>query len=200
MHADNFHLVELRSFKLLAVVNALISARSSDKPTFINIRTIIGFGSVNQGQAKTHGAALGVEDIANIKRSSGLNPEEHFIIPDDVYDFFKDVGDRGETYEAEWASKLNKYDVQYPKEAKEFRLRVQGRSPVDWRNLIPSKDQLPTEPTASRKSAGLVGNPLGEAVPNFMIGTADLTPSCNVAYPNKVDFQSVRWHRCAHIL
>lgn len=173
------------------MVSALISARSSDKPTFINVRTTIGFGSVNQGQAKTHGAALGVEDIANIKKSFGLNPEEHYVIPDDVYAFFKDVADRGESYEAEWATKLSKYEKEYPAEAKEFRLRVQGKFPVDWRELIPSKEKLPTEPTASRKSAGIVGNKLGEAVSNFMIGTADLTPSCNVAYPNKVDFQSV---------
>lgn len=171
-----------------------MSARTSDKPTFINVRTTIGFGSVNQGQAKTHGAALGVEDIANIKKSFGLNPEEHFIIPEDVYDFFSDVAERGERYESDWASRLSNYGKEYPKEAAEFRLRVEGKFPVDWREFIPSKDKLPTEPTASRKSAGIVGNRLGEAVSSFMIGTADLTPSCNVAYPNKVDFQSVSHH------
>jgi dihydroxyacetone synthase len=68
---------------------------------------------------------------------------------------------------------------------------VEGKMPVDWTKIIPRKEDLPTEPTATRKSAGIVGNPLGEKLKNFLIGTADLTPSCNVAYNQKVDFQSV---------
>jgi dihydroxyacetone synthase len=175
-------------------VSALISARSSDKPTFINIRTTIGFGSLKAGDAKTHGAALGVDDIANIKKTFGLDPDEHFVIPQDVYEFFSDVAPRGREHEASWNQKIHQYEKAYPKEAAEFKLRVEGKWVDDWAKFIPTKEQLPTAPTATRKSAGLVGNPISENIKNIMIGTADLTPSCNVAYPNKVDFQSVSWH------
>lgn len=174
-----------------AIANALIAARSSDRPTFINVRTTIGFGSLKAGDAKTHGAALGVDDVANIKKSFGLNPDEHFHIPKDVYDFFADAVERGKTYEADWSSTIQKYSQEHPELAAEFKLRVDGKMPDDWTKYIPSHDQLPTEPTSSRKSAGIVGNPLGEKMRNFLIGTADLTPSCNVAYNQKVDFQSV---------
>jgi len=99
---------------------------------------------------------------------------------------------RGQAYESEWNQRIQEFSKQYPEDAEEFRLRVEGKMPADWTRIIPNKEDLPTEPTASRKSAGIIGNPLGEKLRNFLVGTADLTPSCNVAYSQKVDFQSVR--------
>ncbi|KAL9561626.1 hypothetical protein ACKAV7_014182 [Fusarium commune] len=173
-----------------AIVNALIAARSSDKPTFINIRTTIGFGSAKAGNAKTHGAALGVDDVANIKKSFGLDSNEHFHIPQDVYDLFADVRVRGDAYEAEWLETVQRYKKADPVLGTEFGLRVAGKMPDDWTKCIPSRSELPTEPTASRKSAGILTNLLGERIKSFLVGTADLTPSCHVAFNNKVDFQS----------
>ncbi|KAI8157430.1 Dihydroxyacetone synthase [Colletotrichum sp. SAR 10_70] len=192
MRATGWNVLEVLdgNSNVAAIANALIAARSSDRPTFINVRTTIGFGSLKAGDAKTHGAALGVDDVASIKKSFGLNPDEHFHIPKDVYDFFADAVERGKTYEADWSSTIQKYSREHPELAAEFKLRVDGKMPDDWTKYIPSHGQLPTEPTSSRKSAGIVGNPLGEKMRNFLIGTADLTPSCNVAYNQKVDFQS----------
>jgi dihydroxyacetone synthase len=172
-----------------SIVHALLAARDSDKPTFINIRTVIGFGSGKAGTPATHGAALGLDDIVNIKKSFGLNPEEHYVLPSEIYSFFEDVPARGKQLESDWASTLSSYEKEYPDLAAEFKLRVAGKMPKDWTKFIPKKDDLPKEPTATRKSAGLVGNPLGENMGNFLVGTADLTPSCNVAYSKKVDFQ-----------
>ncbi|OAL48268.1 hypothetical protein IQ07DRAFT_514332 [Pyrenochaeta sp. DS3sAY3a] len=173
-----------------SIVHALLAARSSDKPTFINIRTVIGFGSGKAGTPATHGAALGLEDIVNIKKTFGLNPDEHYSIPSDVYKFFEDVAPRGKQLESEWAKSISAYEKAYPELAAEFKLRVEGKMPQDWTKFIPKKEDFPKEPTATRKSAGLVGNPLCENMGNFLVGTADLTPSCNVAYSKKVDFQS----------
>lgn len=128
--------------------------------------------------------------MASIKKSFGLNPDEHFHLPQDVYDFFSDVTERGRTLEGQWKETLGNYTQAHPVLATEFRLRVAGRMPDDWTKCIPSKESLPTEPVASRKSAGLVTSQLGERLSNFLIGTADLTPSCNVTFPKKVDFQS----------
>lgn len=163
----------------------------SNKPTFINIRTTIGFGSSKAGTAESHGAALGVDDVANIKISFGLDPSENFHIPPDVYDFFGDVSGRGAAHEAGWQAALVRYQEEYPVLAIEFGHRVAGRLPEDWSKCIPRKENLPIAPTASRKSAGVVTNALGEMIKTFLVGTADLTPSCNVAFGNKVDFQSV---------
>ncbi|KAL4895265.1 transketolase [Aspergillus ambiguus] len=192
MRATGFNVLDVYNgdTDVAAVVNALVAARSSDKPTFINIRTIIGFGSTLAGTADVHGAALGVDEVAKVKRSYGLHPEEHFHIPQDVYDFFSDIPDRGEAHEAGWKTTLARYNEEYPVLGAEFALRVAGKMPADWTKCIPLKEEQPTSPTASRKSAGVITNALGQSINSILVGTADLTPSCNIAYKNKVDFQS----------
>ncbi|KAE8131630.1 Transketolase, thiamine diphosphate binding domain-containing protein [Aspergillus pseudotamarii] len=192
MRATGYNVVDVYNgdSDVAAVVNALVAARTSDKPTFINIRTTIGFGSAIAGTADVHGAALGVNEVARLKRSFGLNPEEHFHIPQDVYDFFSDIPSRGEAHEAAWQAALVKYHEENPVLAAEFEFRVAGKLPGDWTKCIPRKEEQPTASTASRKSAGVVTNALGQNINSFLVGTADLTPSCNVAYKNKVDFQS----------
>lgn len=137
--------------------------------------------------------------MANIKKSLGLNPDEHFHIPRDVYDFFADIPDRGDAHEAGWKVALLKYHEDHPVLADEFGLRVAGKLSYDWTKCIPPKEELNTAQTPSRKSAGVVTSALGEMVKSFMVGTADLTPSCNVAFKNKVDFQSVS-AQCSIIL
>lgn len=172
-------------------MDALIDARSSELPTFLNIRTVIGYGATKAGTADVHGAALGVEEVANLKRSFGLDPNEHFHIPEDVYHFFHDMPDRGEAHEANWQAAVAKYCVAHPSLGDEFTLRVAGKMAKNWREFIPDQKNHPSSSTASRKSAGVLTNALAENINSFLVGTADLTPSCNVAYKNKVDFQSV---------
>lgn len=172
------------------IVEALVAGRAStDKPTLINIRTVIGIGSLVAGDAKSHGAAFGAEDVAQIKRTFGMDPEQHFVVPDSVYDFFHEARSRGEDYEQEWASLVESYSQNHPELAEEFKLRVAGKMPKDWTKFIPAKGSFPTTPTPSRKSAGLVCNPLAENLTNFMVGTADLTPSVNMVWKGKKDFQ-----------
>lgn len=192
MRATGFNVVDIfdGDSNVTGIAQALISARPSDKPTFINIRTVIGFGSAVAGNAASHGAALGTGDVANIKKVFGMNPEEHFTIPSDVYDFFREVATRGESYEHGWQDTVDKYTEAHPELAAEFKLRVEGKMPQDWTQFLPSKESLPTNSTASRKSAGIVLNKLSENMKNFLVGTADLTPSCNVAFKGQVDFQS----------
>lgn len=129
--------------------------------------------------------------MANLKRSFGLDPDQHFHIPQDIYDFFSDIPGRGEAHEAGWKADLVKYHEEYPILAVEFARRVAGQMPEDWTKCIPRKEDQPTAPTASRKSAGVITSALGAKINSFLVGTADLTPSCNVAYKNKVDFQYV---------
>ncbi|KAL4969021.1 transketolase family protein [Aspergillus stella-maris] len=192
MRAQGYNVIDVPNgdSDIAGIINALVAARSSDKPTFINIVTTIGFGSAVAGTADAHGSAFGVEEVANIKRSVGLNPEQHHYIPQDVYDFFSDIPARGKSHEANWQAVVAKYEQEHPDLAKEFALRVQGKMPTDWTKCIPAKEEHPTSNVASRKSAYVITNNLGQNVNNFLVGTADLTPSVNVAYKNKVDFQS----------
>lgn len=183
--------IEDGCFDVEGLVDALNKARSSnDKPTFINVRTIIGVGSAVAGDAVAHGAALGASDVANMKKAYGFHPDEHFVISDEVRKFFEDIPARGQELVRSWEEKVKEYEAKYPEEGADFRRRVEGRLADDWKSLIP--DSFPDAPTATRKSSGLVFNAVAEKVNNFMVGTADLTPSVNMIWKSKVDFQHVR--------
>lgn len=194
MAASGWNVIDIEdgNFDTDGIVKALITAKNStDKPTFVNIRTIIGIGSKSAGDAKAHGAAFGPEDVANIKRGFGQDPEKFFQVGIDVYDYFRETKSRGREIEAQWNKLVEAYSKEYPELATEFALRVAGKMTDDWSKFIPSRDQLPTGPTASRKSSGLVCNPLAENIQNFMVGTADLSPSVNMIWKGKKDFQHV---------
>lgn len=172
------------------IVEALIRAKASrDKPTFINIRTTIGTGSESAGDAKAHGAAFGAEDVANIKRRFGMDPSKHFQVDNEVYSYFEAARHRGRKLEADWNMLVKSYSAEYPKLHDEFTLRVAGKFTDDWIKYIPAKEDFPTDPTASRKSSGLICNSLAQNLQNFMVGTADLSPSVNMIWKGKVDFQ-----------
>ncbi|TVY36352.1 Dihydroxyacetone synthase [Lachnellula occidentalis] len=183
--------VENGSHDIETIVRALITAKTSqDMPTLINVRTVIGIGSKSAGDAKAHGAAFGAEDVANIKRSSGMDETKHFQVSEEVYEYFRAAKSRGRESEAEWHELVSGYRTKYPDLADEFALRMKGEFTENWEEIIPSKESFPTSPTPSRKSSGLVCNPLAEKIKNFMVGTADLTPSVNMVWNGKVDFQN----------
>ncbi|OQE26817.1 hypothetical protein PENSTE_c005G08861 [Penicillium steckii] len=180
--------VEDGCFDIEAIVSALEQGRASkEKPTFINVRTVIGLDSAVAGTATAHGAAFGVNNVAEIKKLYGFDPEQHFVIGDVVRQFFQDLPARGEQYVKEWDQLVSEYTAQNPELGAEFQARVRGDLPADWKQHIPSS--FPEKPTASRASSGLVFNPIAKDVKNFMVGTADLSPSVNMIWPDKVDFQ-----------
>ncbi|KAK2044672.1 transketolase [Colletotrichum somersetense] len=193
MRACGWNVVEIEdgNWDVEAIVRAMDRARgSSDKPTFINIHTVIGIGSAVAGDAKAHGAAYGAADVANIKRNFGMDPEQHFVIGDRVYGYFREAVSRGDKMEAEWNELVEAYSRKHPELAAEFKKRVAGDWVDDWRKLIPAKQDFSTTPTPSRKSAGLVCNPIAAGLNNLMVGTADLSPSVNMMWKGKVDFQN----------
>ncbi|KAL1965272.1 hypothetical protein VTN77DRAFT_5874 [Rasamsonia byssochlamydoides] len=159
--------VEDGCFDIEGLVKALEQARAStDKPTFINVKTVIGLGSQVAGTALAHGVAFGADDVAQQKKAYGFDPEESFVISDTLVD---------------------EYTVKYPDLGAEFRRRVRGELPSNWKDLIPAS--FPDKPTPSRASSGLVFNPITKEINSFLVGTADLSPSVNMTWPGKVDFQ-----------
>jgi len=132
-----------------AIVHALLLARSSEKPTFLNIHTVIGFGSEKAETPEAHGAALGIDDIINLKKRFGLDPEQHYYSPPpEMYRFFADIAPREKQLEANWSAIGSAYEKDYPELAAEFKLRVAGKMRADWTKYIPKKGDFLSEPTA----------------------------------------------------
>ncbi len=180
--------IEDGCFDIEGISNALRTARSrSDKSTFINVHTIIGLGSAVAGDALSHGVAFGDKDVANMKRNAGFDPCEHFVVPDSVRKFFSTAATNGTRATEDWQQRVAAYAEAHPALATEFEQRRKGELVGDWESLIPNS--FPEKPTATRASSGLVFNPIAKDVKSFMVGTADLSPSVNMIWKGKEDFQ-----------
>lgn len=190
MRATGWNVIDIEDgcFDIIGIADAMERSKKSDKPTFINVRTIIGLGSKVQGMADAHGAAFGVEDVANMKRKFGFSPDEHFAISQPVRDFFAGLPARGEQYVEAWNELVQEYAKEHPDLAARFDKRRRGEL-SGWEELIPKS--FPDKETASRAASGLVFNPVAEKIDSFMVGTADLSPSVNMIWPGKEDFQNV---------
>lgn len=165
-----------------AIVAALDKGRDPkrEKPLFINVRTIIGVGSAVAGQAVSHGAPLGSQNIVDMKKAYGWDTEKKYHIPEKVKDFYNEIPVRGDKYVEEWHQLVAKYKEAHPDLAKEFQARVEGRIPADWTKAIPK--EFPTENTPTRKSNNYVMKESIQNINSFIVGTADLTPSVNLTY------------------
>ncbi|KAL9107580.1 MAG: hypothetical protein Q9227_007580 [Pyrenula ochraceoflavens] len=185
MRACGFEVIDVEDgcFDVDGIVKALQTAKNSSHPTFVNIRTIIGLGSDKAGNAVAHGAPFGKDDVANMKRAYSFDTEQHLLIGPGTRKFFQDIPSRGEELVRDWNSLLEKYEGAHPEVAKEFKSRMVGQIPSDWESYIPST--FPTDKTPTRKSNGLVFNPIASKINSFMVGTADLTPSVNLHFSSE---------------
>ncbi len=163
-----------------AIEAAIAEAKqASGKPSMICCKTVIGLGSPNKaGTHAVHGAALGEEEIAASRASIGWNYPP-FEIPKEVYDAW-DGRAKGKKIEAEWDQKLNEYTKKYPSEAAEFKRRIAGDLPANWREHVEktiTQVNEKAETIASRKASQNAIEGLAPALPELVGGSADLAGS-----------------------
>jgi transketolase len=142
-------------------------------------KTIIGFGSPNKsGSHDCHGAALGDEEVALVRKE--LNwPHDPFVIPDDVYAGW-DAKTKGAAAEAEWNTRFDAYAKEYPTEAAEFKRRMAGELPANWKeaaDALIAQTNAAGENLASRQASQKCIGGLAPTLPEFLGGSADLTGS-----------------------
>ncbi|MBG6287285.1 MULTISPECIES: transketolase [Pseudomonas] len=161
------------------IKTAIDTARKSDAPTLICCKTIIGFGSPNkQGKEESHGAALGVDEVAATRAALGWN-HGPFEIPADIYAEWS-AKDSGATREAEWNKRFAAYQAAHPKLAAEFERRVAGELPADFAEKAAAyvaDVALKGETIASRKASQNALNAFGPLLPELLGGSADLAGS-----------------------
>ncbi len=162
--------------------------QSTDKPTLIEVKTVIGHGSPNKsGKSASHGAPLG-EDEAKLTKESYKWDHEPFHVPADVYqDFETKVQTKGAEAEANWNDLFNQYKEAYPELAKELEQAINNELPEGWENQLPT--YTPGEDkTATRAASGDMINALSEYVPSFFGGSADLAGSNKTTVKGEEDF------------
>ena len=160
-----------------AVNAAIEQAKKSDKPTLIEVKTIIGAGSPNrQGTNGVHGAPLGDEETALFRKEIGWE-NEPFDIPADVYaDFKANVADRGESEYAKWEKLYADYKAAYPELAKELE-EVLSREDIKRLSKESFSFKNVGEAQATRNSSQDAINSVAAVLPTFFGGSADLSHS-----------------------
>ncbi|ARK27981.1 transketolase [Coxiella burnetii] len=163
-----------------AILKAIEAAQNvTDKPSLICCKTIIGYGApILAGKAVTHGAPLGEEEVAGVRKI--LNwPHPPFEIPEEIYAAW-DCKEKGEKNETQWNRLFTEYEKQHPDLAKEFRRRQEKELPEQWEQT--GKELLATmqaskENNATRKLSLKCLNTFAPLLPELIGGSADLSES-----------------------
>jgi transketolase len=162
-----------------AIAAAIEQARTSDRPTMIACRTVIGYGAPTKaGKASSHGSPLGADEIKGAREKLGWS-EAPFQIPADVLTQWRAAGQRGKAAHKEWDKRL----AALPAEKRaEFERRMKGDLPGALNAAIRSvKEKLAAEPKdiATRTACEFALESIIPAVPEMIGGSADLTGSNN---------------------
>ena len=154
------------------------AAKNLKQPTLIRLHTVIAWPSPNaRGTAKSHGSALGAEEVAATKSELGLNPEEHFAFPDDLLAHAREAKIRGAQAHTAWNKKIEVWKNNEPERAKLLARILSKELPTDWDSLVPTFEA--GKDVATRKASGDVINALAKKLPEMWGGSADLAESNN---------------------
>jgi transketolase len=162
------------------ILAALKAAKAeTERPSFILLRTVIGFPApTKMNTGKAHGAALGEEEVAEVKKILGFDPDKTFEVDDAVLARAREVVDRGREAHQAWQKTFDDWAAREP-ERKALLDRLLGRTlPDGWEKALPSWDTDP-KGIATRKASGEVLKALADVLPELWGGSADLAESNN---------------------
>ena len=157
--------------------------QTGDRPTMIIVDSIIGYGAPHkQNTSAAHSDPLGDEEARLTKRFYGWPEDAQFLVPDGVYDCFRDgIGRRGGALRDDWMKTFAGYQKAYPEATREIEMLLAGELPADWAAEVPT---FPADDKgiATREASGKVLNPIAKRIPWLIGGAADLSPSTKTTF------------------
>jgi len=175
--AAHWHVQKIEDGNDLAAISRAIETAKTvtDKPSLIEVKTIIGYGSPKQGSAATHGAPLGSDAVLASKETLQWTHSGEFHVPQDVATNAQDWLKTAQTWEDNWNTLAAAYKQNYPQDWDEWQAWHSGKLPIDldnWEAFWQHEGNL-----ATRQSSSAVLNKLSAKIPNLLGGSADLAPS-----------------------
>jgi transketolase len=164
-----------------------LAKNNTEKPTLIEIRTEIGYGTSKQGKASAHGEPLGAEALSEMKEMIKWDYDE-FHVPEEVRQHMNNIVEQGKKEEEIWNTKFKEYKAKYPELAKELESWLNLELPMDYLE----SDEFWTfdKAVSTREASGILINRIAERVPNLIGGSADLAPSNKTNMKNREEFSS----------
>lgn len=171
-----------------AIQKAVKEAKTDlERPTLIEVKTTIGFGSPNKsGSSASHGAPLGKEEIELTRAAYQWEAKEPFFVPEEVEKHFASIREKGKAIEQEWNEQFEEYKATYPELAAQFESAVKGELPINWRKDAPIFES--GLKIATRESSGRVLNAAANAIPQMIGGSADLAGSNKTLISSEKNF------------
>ncbi|MCL1788437.1 MAG: transketolase, partial [Defluviitaleaceae bacterium] len=175
--AKNWHVQKVENGNDMAAILAAIEKAKAvtDKPSMIEIKTVIGFSSPKQGTAAVHGSPLGADGIQATKDALGWEYKDAFYVPQEVKDEASHFLSAAQTWEDDWNALAAQYKAKYAEDWAQWEIWKSGKLPIDldnWDEFWQYEGNL-----ATRQSSEVVLNKLAAKVPNLFGGSADLAPS-----------------------
>jgi len=169
-----------------AILKAIQAAKKDKRPSFIEIKTQIGYGAPNkQGSASAHGEPLGDEEIRLMKEGFGYT-QEAFTVSDDVSARFAEHMAKGASANDEWLALLSRYQATFPEDYKVWETWHSDALPAAFTKLIESDSFWEYEGAlATRVSSEQILNKISPILPNLIGGSADLAPSTKAVMKDK---------------
>ena len=159
------------------------------RPTLIEVRTTIGFGSPGKaGTSGAHGAPLGADELLLTKAALGWTESEPFAVPQRVRERMAATALRGKDLQAGWERLLASYRLIEPGLWEEWNRRQAGELPIGWEGSLPTFGD--GESLATRQASGTCLQALAESMPELVGGDADLSSSTNTRLKSSADFDA----------
>jgi transketolase len=163
-----------------------VAKNVTDRPSFIAVRTHIGYGSPRQDSNLAHGEALGPENVKKSKEELGWPLEPDFYVPAEALAFYREIGAKGAELEAAWQAMYDSWKRANPELAAslERALRKEVPANLPWPSFNAENGSV-----ATRDAGGTVMNAIALALPELVGGSADLDPSTKTYLKNCGDFE-----------
>ena len=168
---------------LIAIEQAIAEAQTvKDKPSIIVTKTTIGFGMPSAGSSDAHSDAPGEDAVKETKRNLGWDEDKTFFVPEEVYEHFAHVAERGAEIEDQWEKLVEAFCGEYEKEGETLKMFMKNELPNGWEDSLPKFEDA--KAAATRAYSGEVINAIADKLPQLIGGSADLAGS------NKTDIKS----------
>ena len=185
--AYGWHTRRLNGLEVDEVDAALNEAKADPRPSLLICRTTIGYGSPNKaGSSKSHGAALGPDEVKLTKEALGIPSEPDFYVDEEALAFYRRAQDQGNKAQATWQERFSQYKAAFPQEGSQLERAIRGDLGPEWIQSLPTVQ----ENIATRKAGQKVLEAIQDHLPTLIGGAADLVESTFTHQSHSEDFQS----------
>lgn len=161
-----------------AISKAIENAKNEkEKPSLIIIRTHIGYGSPKQDTPSVHGEPLGEDALKKTKEFFGFPKDKMFFIPDEVYEFFKELNKKWKREYENWSELFKEYEKKYYQEADLLKKYISGNINEELLSNLKFFESAEIKSLATRFASGKTMNLIEKYFTEFIGGSADLAPS-----------------------